>query len=385
MIKPNLAIFIYSLSGGGAERIVSDLCSELCCIYNITLVLMNDNVDYEIIGADRIVYLEKSLATENGLFKFLKLPLLAWKYKNILKQYNIDISLSLLTRPNYISILSQLWMKKRKIVISEHSFLSKMYEGNTFQSKINRLLIPILYSKSSEIIAISRLIALDLENNFKINKNKIHIIYNPFNLERIYQKSLASIDFDFSKYTFVTVGRLDNGKNHKLQIEAFQKLEDKNTQLLILGEGRNKEFLEKLVINLELKDRVFLLGFDANPYKYMRQSACFILSSNFEGLPTVIIEAMACGIPVISTDCKSGPREILAPQSDITTQLENEIELAEYGILTPVDNIECMKKAMDIAIRDTSRMELYKSKTVSRANDFSKEKSIKKYIELLTS
>ena len=377
-MKKNLSILIYSLAGGGAERIVSVLTQELSKNYNITLVLMNNTINYNIEGVNEIIYLEKSKANENGLKKLLKLPLLAIKYRAILKKYNIDISLSLLTRPNYISILSQLFSKKIRIIISEHSFPSRMYKGNNLKSIINRFMIFKLYNRADKVIAISKLIEKDLQNNFNIKKDKLVQIYNPFDLEYIDNLSKEKVNFSFDKFTFITAGRLDDGKNHKLIIEAFKLLQNNNTQLLILGEGKNKDKLNNLIKKYHLEDRIFLIGFDPNPYKYMSKSNCFILSSNYEGLPTVIIEAMACNLQIISTDCKSGPREILAPYTDIKIQLNNNIEITPHGILTPINNTEMMLKAMNYILNNKK---LYNNKL--RAQYFAKDNIIKKYINIL--
>jgi len=206
-MKKNLFILIYSLASGGAERVVSILLNELKDKYNITLVLMNDTIFYDIPKNLQIIYLENSNQNESRIKKLLKLPLLAWKYKKINKS---DISLSFMNRPNYVNIIAKLMGMKR---------------GN---SKGN---------------------AKDLTNNFNIKK--VDIIYNP------------------DGFIFVTVGRLDNGKNHELIIKAMQDIDAK---LYIIGEGELKNNLELTIKSLELKDKVFLLGRQENPYKYLAKS-----------------------------------------------------------------------------------------------------------------
>jgi N-acetylgalactosamine-N,N'-diacetylbacillosaminyl-diphospho-undecaprenol 4-alpha-N-acetylgalactosaminyltransferase len=383
MKKKNLAIFIYSLAGGGAERIVSDLTLHLHNDFNVTLVLMCSRIDYEVKGVEKVVYLEKSSPNEHGIKKLLKLPLLAYRYYKFCKKSDTDVTLSLLTRPNYIALISKNFGNSSKIIISEHSYPSKMYEGSGAQSQINRMLIRWLYSKADAIIAISKKVVSDLESNFHIDPSKMVQIYNPFDIERVIEKSKEPVEFDFSKYTFITVGRLDSGKNHALQIEAFSLLEDKNTQLIILGKGENEDTLQKMIETLHLTNRVFMLGFDANPYKYLSRSDTFILSSNYEGLPMVILEALSCKLAIISTDCPSGPREILAPASKVPNRLLDTLEIAEYGILIPLNHREYLKEAMTKMIEDKPLYEKYCNRSESRAEDFALDKIIPQYRDIL--
>ena len=130
-------------------------------------------------------------------------------------------------------------------------------------------------------------------------------------------------------------------------IRAFSKVAEKNENinLAILGQGELKEDLEKLVAEYNLQDRVFLLGFQSNPFKYVSKSSVFVLSSLFEGLGNVVLEALACNVPIISTDCKSGPREILAPGTSLDKKIES-AETNEYGILIPVMNNPLENKSL---------------------------------------
>jgi len=184
--------------------------------------------------------------------------------------------------------------------------------GKGISGFINRTLIKLLYPKADLLFANSKGNAIDLENNFKI-KN-IQVIYNPFDIDKIKEKSKESVNLK-SGFNFVTIGRLDEGKNHQLLIKAMREIEG---NLYIIGDGVLRGYLEQLIYTLNLTDRVFLVGKQKNPYKYLSKADTFLFSSNREGFPNVLVEALACEIPIISTDCKSGPREILAPDSDIT-------------------------------------------------------------------
>lgn len=149
--------------------------------------------------------------------------------------------------------------------------------------------------------------------------------------------------------------------------------------------GKNSSIITENIYDkeLSLNDKVYLLGKKENPFAYISKANCFVFASNHEGFPNVLVEALACGLPVITTDCKSGPREILAPKSDINFQLENNIELAEYGILTPIKNVEKLKEGMDLMINDKDLKKDYEEKAKNRANDFRIDKIIKQYERIL--
>lgn len=372
-MKKKLSILIYSLAGGGAERVVSVLLDGLKDQYEITLVLMRDKIDYEIPKEIKIHFIENSNPDEKGIFKLLKLPYLGWRYKNFCRKNNIDISLALTNRPVYIAMFAKIFGLKIKSIISERTTPSKIYASHSLQSSINKFLIKWLYPKSDKIIANSQGNKQDLIQNFGINKDKIVTIHNPFDIEKIEQQSQECIDdFTFDRFTFVSVGRVDAGKNHGLLIEAFKELNFEKTQLLILGEGTLKKELESLVKEYKLDERVYFIGFRENPYRYMAKSDCFVFSSNHEGFPNVLVEAFACDLAVISTDCRSGPREILAPGTDAGFQLEEDIEESEYGVLTPVNDVQSMKKAMKLMYEDEKVRQKYIDLNKKRISEFNK-------------
>lgn len=126
-----------------------------------------------------------------------------------------------------------------------------------------------------------------------------------------------------------------------------------------------------------------MLGKKENPFSFLSKADCFVFSSNYEGFPNVLVEALACGLPIISTDCQSGPREILAPTSNISFQLNDKIEFAEYGILVPIKNVEKLKEAMNLLINDKNLRKEYEEKGNFRANHFRIKKIIKQYERIL--
>jgi len=360
-----IAFLIYSLAPGGAERVVSILLEHFSKKYKTHLVLMNDTIFYEVPKNVKIHFLEKSLPNEYGIKKLIKIPFLAKRYTKYLEKEKIDISISFMNRPNYINVLAK---KSAKTIISERANPTLQHRYG-FQGFINRVLIKKLYKKADRVIANSFGSAYDLEKNF--NLTDVKVIYNPIKPCHYMKKKKQNT------FTFITVGRLDNGKNHKMLIDAF-KLANLNAKLDIIGTGELKRRLKQYVEAINLREQIKFLGRQNDVFSFLNQADCFVFSSKHEGFPNVLPEALTCGLPIISTDCRSGPREILAPNTDFRYQT-NEIELAEYGILVPVNDTEKMAKAMKIIYNDNKLREKYMQKAIERAKDFDVKNIIKEW------
>jgi len=376
-MKKNISILIYSLSSGGAERVVSILLDKLKEKYNITLVLMNNTIFYDIPKDVEVVYIEKSNPNESGIKKFLKLPILGLKYKKLLEDKKIDVSLSFMVRPNYINAFAKFFGSRAKTIICERSMFSFQFGYKNIQSFLNRLLVK-LYNFSDLIIANSKGNKEDLKKNFNI-KTEIKTIYNVLDIEQIRRKKEDNVDIEKKDFTFITIGRIDEGKNHKLLINAIKNIDAK---LWIIGDGHLKKELEGMIKNLKLQNKVKLLGKQSNPYKFLSKADAFVFSSNHEGFPNVLLEALACELPIISTDCRSGPREILAPNSDFTKQA-TDIEIAEFGVLVPVGDVKKMADAMKMIIEDENLRNRLRKKALNRAKDFEVDKIIKEWEEII--
>lgn len=370
-----IVILINSLESGGAERVVSNLLNLWVEEYECYLILIHNYQFYEIDNKVKIISLDEA-KDFSGFVKFLRLPILAYKLSKIIKTYKFDNIISFLTRANYINVLSNIFLE-HETIINERAMPSLQYQYG-LNGKINRFLIKFLYPKADLCLSNSYGNMIDLKNNF--NVTKLGYIHNPFNLEMIKDMSIEEIKMEKKRFTFVTVGRLDRGKNHKLIINAIK---DMDADLWIIGDGVLKEEIQSYIKELNLDNKVYLLGKTENPFAYISKADFFVFASNHEGFPNVLVEALACGLPSISTDCQSGPREILAPNSDINFQLKDKIELAEYGILSPVKNVEKMKEAMNLIINDETLRKKYQEKAKQRANDFSIDKIIKQYEEII--
>ena len=376
--KKNLAIFIHSLGKGGAERVVSVLLNALKDSFNISLVLLEKEIVYDIPKNINIKILKTN--SKSFLAKLISIPILAFKYKKFCKNYNIDMSLSLLSRSNFISVLSKIFLNKTNIIISEHTNLSLWRREEKVYFYFLKAFVFITYNIADGIIVVSKHIKRDLIRNYKILNTKISVIYNPYEIDKIIELSKEKIEYIKNEkgLNFISIGTLLERKGFYLLLEAFSLLSNKNHKLFILGDGKERANLEKFAKDLKIEDRVYFLGFVSNPYKYLRSSDVFVLASYKEGLPNVIIEALACGCAVISSDCISGPREILAPDTDFKKTLKEGLEYAKFGILTSVGDKKSLYDAMS-----NIDVNLYKKNSNLRAKDFAYEKSSELYKSVL--
>jgi len=367
-MKKKISILVNDLDSGGAERVVSILLKMLNSKYDITLFMMHNIIFYDIPKDTKIVIIGNSKLSDSGLIKLLKLPYLAYRYKKL--NINSSYSISFLSRSNYINILAKLFGMKGRVVVSERAMPSLQY-AKGFQGKINTFLIKTLYPKADLVIANSKGNAIDLEKNF--GTKDVKVINNLFDIDKE-----AKLKDGFN---FITIGRLDEGKNHKLLINAMQNID---ANLYIIGDGVLRDELTQQIKDLDLTNRVFLLGKQKNPYKYLSKADCFVFSSNREGFPNVLVEALACELVVISTDCQSGPREILAPDTDVEFQLHSRVELVQFGILTPINKLETMIEAMNLIKNSSKLLDSYKIKSLQRAIEFDKNRIIDKYINIFS-
>jgi N-acetylgalactosamine-N,N'-diacetylbacillosaminyl-diphospho-undecaprenol 4-alpha-N-acetylgalactosaminyltransferase len=373
-----IAVFIYSLGGGGAERVVSQLIPYLENNgFDVYLVLMNNTCVYPFETKNKPFFLENSKTTESNVLKFLKIPFLAYKYHIFLKKNKINKSFSFLTRPGFISVLTKWFNKKRTIIISERSNSSLQYGNHNLQSWMNNFLIKMLYPKADLIIANSNGNAQDLITNYNVPRYKITTIYNPISLEAIFAIEPKKDFFDTNYFNLVSVGRLDNGKNYQLLIKSFEFFKLQKLRLYIFGDGILKTELEKTIQDLKLENRVFLMGFESNPYKYLKAADLFVFSSNHEGFPNVILEAMACELPIVSTNCPSGPNEIFKVNTDYDF---SDNVVTDYGILVPRNNIRKMVEAINHLMQNKKYYQNCKTQVVKRVADFEVNKILEKFV-----
>ncbi len=399
-----LQFLINSLTSGGAERVASTLLNELSKSkeYEIFVYTLEKDKFYELNKRIHYKPLSNLTGKSSAIMKILTLPFSFFKYLILTKRNNPNILFSFLELSNFINVLTARLLRK-KVIISVHTNPLVMYPKNNLYGQISRFLIKFFYPKADKIITISKGTQDILNNSFNVPKRKMLTIYNPHNVDTYLTLSKEPLDKKYEHlfrghFVFVNVGRLTEAKGQWFLIRSFGRVVDaySNAKLIILGDGDLRGKLQSLIHKLNLENNVFLLGVQKNPFKFLRRSDCFVFSSLWEGLPNTVIEALSMNLPVVSTDCKTGPREILAPEIDVGERIDYPY-YGEYGVLTktlprkfvfgdlkeqPLLDEEKLLSDLMIKMIEDSKLRKKYSKGLKRAEDFDVKKIIEKWDSL---
>ena len=352
MIK-NMAFLIPKLSGGGAERFVANLSLALPDekFKKHIILYLGDKTPYPFRGQLHIlgcaVFFGRNFL--RSLADFLKCIL---KLKRLKKDQGIHATVGVLDGPNVMNVLTNVG---DRIILTVHHYKSHPDCYNKgFNAWVERMLVRSLYRRADLVIAVSKGVAWDYVQHFGVPEKKMKVIYNMLNQKIILEQAVLPLDVRFEPVfkdpVILTAGRLCKQKGQWHLIRSFSLLKKKipEARLMILGDGELKECLISLSKELglrtwcwehseeELNDKdVYFMGFQKNPFAFYKRASVFAFPSLFEGFGYVLTEAMACGTPVVSTDCRFGPREILAPDTDFLYETKVP-EYAENGVLMPV-------------------------------------------------
>lgn len=334
--------FIGTLGNGGAERVVSILASKMAeeGMDVEILTYYDKQISYEINENVKITVVEKLAGTGNKIKNLSKV-------RKYFKE-NAEVVISFLAPFNMMAITANfrtgipiivadrndpIKVPSNKLLRKTRDFLYRFADGIVVQTQKNKA----YFSKTVQ--------------------KKSQVIYNPINLK---EYAGASLELD-KKKTIVTAGRLMPQKNQEMMIRAFKTVADKypEYQLIIYGEGPSRNDLEKLIAELEVKDSVLLPGNTTRLHDCIKSAGMFVLSSDYEGMPNALIEAMCLGLPVISTKVSGATDLIKDHENGILTELNNQTEL-EHAMLELIENPELAEKLAKNAVKLNESLELNK-------------------------
>lgn len=388
-----IAWIIPDLYTGGMSRVLETLSNEFnkdSKYEQYNILLKKKDINFKVYGKTFSLEKEGKSLIEK-IFIFMKR---IYDFYKINRNYNFDYVVSFGMAANIINILIN---KKGKTIITEHNVKSienNMGKGinNLIYNYIYNLLIKFLYNRADKIITVSKYMGMDLIKYYGVKESKIDTIYNGVDEKKIEKLKIEPLSDEeykiFENPVIINVGSTSKQKGqwHLIKIMPELKKVIPNIQLIILGQGKDYNKLYNLVQSLGLENNVHLMGVKSNPYKYMYNAKVFVLSSLYEGFPNVLVEAMTVGLPIISVDCKSGPRELL--NNNININVENNYFLADYGILTPdflEDNYseaikeEILKKAIIELLKNRKLYYKYKTLSIDRSKEFTSAKMMNHY------
>ena len=361
--RKRIALFLPTLAGGGVERGMVSLAQGFAERgYSVDLVLSKAEGPYlsKVPRKVRLVDLRASrvLTSLPGLVRYLK-------------QTRPTVMLSAAEHTNVVALWARRLSKvPTRVIVNVCTTVSQNFQRT---SLIRERCLPFFaycfYPWADEIVAVSYGVADDLSRFIGLSRQRIRVIYDPVVTPSLFSLAHAPLDHSWfspeNSPVILGVGRLTVEKDFPTLVRAFACIRARRpVRLVILGEGRERSRIELLIRELGVDSDVSLPGFVANPYAYMARAAVFVLSSIWEGLPGVVIEAMACGTPVVCTNCPSGPAEIL--------------ENGKYGRLVPTENVDALAEAISSTLDTRSNPEFLRQ----RASVFTVENSLDQYLKL---
>lgn len=360
MTNPAVSLFVPSLGGGGAERVALNLAQGFADRgLKIDLVLQNAVGTFmtKVPSGVRAIDL-KSPGIVHKLFALM----------SYLRQEQPTVLVSILDNVNVAAWAQRLTRVPTRVIVGVHNTFSQDFRG--LKGKLKPFLIRYSYPWADGIIAVSQGVAEDLAHLSGLALEDIRVIYNPVLAPDVVQKAQEPVDHPWFAVgeppVILGVGRLVMQKDFPTLIRAFALVRQHHpARLMILGEGENRFQLEALVRELGLEEEVSLPGFVENPYAYMTRSAVFALSSAWEGFGNVLVEAMAVGTSVVSTNCPSGPSEIL--------------QGGTYGTLVPVGDVNALAEAILSTLTQPTNPDILRQ----RSQAFSVDRIVDQYLEVL--
>jgi glycosyltransferase involved in cell wall biosynthesis len=356
-----LSLFLPNLHGGGAEKVLTSLATQFA-EYGIDV----DFVLVKAVGVNLKNLSDKVTVIDlNASHAFLSLP----KLIQYLRKRRPEMLISALDLTNLIAIIARRISRVESRLFIRIENTVSMQRRAFWKKRLEKILLSFFYPWADGLIAVSQNVAADIAVYAGVSPSKIYTIYNPVVTRDMLERSRSTVTHRWltngKAMVVLGVGRLNEQKDFSNLIKAFALVRRKmEAKLIILGEGEERPLLEQLVKDFNIVDDVALLGYVENPYPYMRSADVFVLSSRWEGLPTVLIEAMACGAPVVSTDCPGGSAEIL--------------DGGHFGHLVPVENARALAGAIEASLLGDQR------KPPSEwLNQFDAETVIRQYFDIM--
>lgn len=321
--KPKIVFILPNLVTGGAQRAMVNIAQSLDeNRFDVLLIVINSfarkysatNLDVKLVSN----YSERSVRTLNLGCNGIKWSIL--RLRKALKAEAPDVVFSSLSYVNlYLGILRFMLPRSFVLIARETNILSVKHRGHRNETLLNAL-FRFAYRRMDFMICQSADMQADLLDNFDVPASAMHVINNPVDVAEIRRKAEDEQGdnlMDVAALNLVSVGHLTYQKGHDIAIRAMALVANDKVVYHIVGQGPRLAYLKSLVKDLSLDSRVVFHGFQSNPFKFIKRASVFVFPSRFEGFPNALIEAGACGIPMLVNDCKGGIREIVNSRNGV--------------------------------------------------------------------
>jgi len=371
-LKRRALFVINSLAGGGAERVMATLLRHSAPWldrYDIALALLDREDSAYDVPATVTVH---QFDAQGSLLRSVR------ALRRLFREWRPDVALTFLTRANVAAAIARRGIRL-PLVISERVNTSA-HLPNNLPGKLSRWLVGRTYPRADRIIAVSHGVADELIANYAVEVDRISVLSNPVDIEAIRSAGASGGAIAVDGPYVAAMGRLVDNKNFAMLIDAFVEANVPG-KLLIMGEGPLRDQLTQRIQEHLAGDRIVLAGFAGNPFPTIAAAESFVLPSNAEGFPNSLVEAMALGVPVISTNCASGPSEILANAPADTI---HGLTFAEYGTLVTTNDRHGLAEAIR-AYQDRAVRQRYGAAARERAEHYSAQATVRRYWQVLES
>ena len=367
--KKKLLFYIGTLGGGGAERVLLELLKHLDRNKYMLAIVMNrmDGVLVSEIPPD-VKIIDRSETYKSYRYYLKRI----WGLAEIIKKEKADLVISFLTGANRSLMRCRFLVDRRiKFILREGN--NPGHINKSAQSLKEKFLsereVKLLYPKADRIVTTSFGIMKDFTDNWGMDRDGFRVIHNMIDIQKmdkVYENKNVN---EKNKKTIIAVGRLFKQKGYGDMIRVFSKvIKQVSSKLIILGDGPERDNIERMIKELSLENDISMPGFVKNPWEYMKASDVYLSTSHYEGFHLTITEAMACGLPVVATDCDYGPGEIIDDGVD--------------GHLCPVGDIDCIAEKVVKILKNKTESDRISTNAKDKVKKFDVSVIVRKYESL---